>query len=199
MKRNDRLVFHSHLRYQRSMRQDIPDGLRKMVKTRRVIGSGPLRLALALVVLPSSILWNGCTASGRKSDPTAPPPTPVMVTGVTFRDVAIFSEFAAQTYARNMVEVRGRVEGYVDQWLFHPGSDVTAGQMLYVLDLRPYEAALQQAAGNLHQSEAALEFASKQVALLQAQANLAAAQASLVKAQQDVESLTPLVQADAAS
>jgi membrane fusion protein (multidrug efflux system) len=169
-----------------------------MVKS-HIIGIAPLRLALVLLVLPSSFLWNGCAASGQKSDPTAPPPTPVLVTDVTLRDVAIFSEFAAQTYARNMVEVRGRVEGYVDQWLFRPGSDVKAGQVLFVLDLRPYEAALQQAAGNLHQSEADLEFASKQVSLLQAQANLAAAQASLLKAQQDVERLTPLVQADAAS
>jgi membrane fusion protein (multidrug efflux system) len=169
-----------------------------MVKS-RITGIAPLRLALVLLVLPSSFLWNGCAASSQKSDPTAPPPTPVMVTDVTLRDVAIFSEFAAQTYARNMVEVRGRVEGYVDQWLFHPGSDVKAGQVLFVLDLRPYEAALQQAAGNLHQSEADLEFASKQVSLLQAQANLAAAQASLLKSQQDVERFTPLVKADAAS
>src|ERR1017187_5423499 len=166
-----RLVFHPFLRYQGIMLKTTPDGFRTIVKTRRVNRSAPLRLALVLVVLPSSILWNGCSASGQKSDPTGPPPTPVMVTDVTLRDVAIFSEFAAQTYARNMVEVRGRVEGYVDQWLFHPGSDVNAGQVLYVLDLRPYEAAVQQAAGNLHQSEADLEFASKQVALLQAQAN----------------------------
>ena len=68
-----------------------------------------------------------------------------------------------------------------------------------MLDLRPYEAAVQQARGNLHQSEADLEFARKQVSLLQAQANLASAQANLVKAQQDVDRLTPLVKADAAS
>lgn len=181
------------------MLQVFSDGLRTMVKTRPVTGIPALSLALVLLVIPSSILWNGCRASGQKSGTTGPPPTPVMVTDVTLRDVAIFSEFAAQTYARNMVEVRGRVEGYVDQWLFRPGSDVTAGQVLYVLDLRPYEAALQQAAGNLHQSEADLEFAKNQVSVLQARANLAAAQASLLKTQQDVERLTPLVKADAAS
>jgi len=108
-------------------------------------------------------------------------------------------EFPAQTYARDMVEVRGRVEGYLDKWLFKPGAEVDAGQVLYVLDLRPYEAAVQQAKGNLAQSEADLEFARKQVALLQAQANLASAEANLVKAQQDYDRLTPLVKADAAS
>ena len=70
---------------------------------------------------------------------------------------------------------------------------------LYVLDKRPYEAALDQAKGNLAQSEADLDYAQKQVALQQAQANLAVTQANLVKAQQDVDRLTPLVKADAAS
>jgi membrane fusion protein (multidrug efflux system) len=115
------------------------------------------------------------------------------------RDVPIFSDFAAQTYARNMVDVRSRVEGYVDRWLFQPGAEVAAGQVLYVLDLRPLEAAVQQARGNLQQSEADLDFAQKQVSLLQAQASLATSEANLIKAQQDDDRLKPLVQADAAS
>jgi membrane fusion protein (multidrug efflux system) len=118
---------------------------------------------------------------------------------VASADVPNFSEFSAQTYARDMVEVRGHVEGYIEKWNFRPGAEVTAGQTLYVLDLRPYDAAVQQAKGNLHQSEADQEFARKQVALLQAQAALASAEANLVKTQQDVDRLTPLVQADAAS
>ena len=58
---------------------------------------------------------------------------------------------------------------------------------------------MEQAKGNLSQSEADLEFARKQVALLQAEANLAAAQANLVKAQQDFDRLTPLVKEEAAA
>jgi membrane fusion protein, multidrug efflux system len=91
------------------------------------------------------------------------------------------------------------VDGYIEKWLYRPGQEVQAGETLYVLDKRPYEAALDQAKGNLAQSEADLDFAQKQVALLQAQANLAVTQANLVKAQQDVDRLTPLVKADAAS
>jgi len=141
----------------------------------------------------------GCTASGQKPAAATATLAPVVVTEVEPRDVPLFSEFAAQTYARNMVEVRGRVEGYIDQWLFRPGAEVKAGQTLYVLDLRPYQAAVGQARGNVHQSEADLEFARKQVALLQAEANLAAAQANLVKEQQDYDRLTPLVEQEAAS
>ncbi|MEO8049966.1 MAG: efflux RND transporter periplasmic adaptor subunit [Acidobacteriota bacterium] len=114
-------------------------------------------------------------------------------------DVPIFTEYPAQTYARNTVDVRARVDGYIEKWLFRPGQEVKAGETLYVLDKRPYEAALDQAKGNLAQSEADLDFAQKQVALQQAQANLAVIQANLVKTQQDVDRLTPLVKADAAS
>jgi membrane fusion protein (multidrug efflux system) len=91
------------------------------------------------------------------------------------------------------------VDGYIDKWLFRPGQQVHSGDVLYVLDQRPYEAAVAQAKGNLAQSEADLEFARKQVALLQAEANLAASQANLVKAQQDYERLTPLVKEEAAA
>jgi membrane fusion protein (multidrug efflux system) len=129
----------------------------------------------------------------------APPPPPVLVTEVSTADVPIYTEYPAQTYARNTVDVRGRVEGYIEKWLFRPGQEVRAGDALYVLDTRPSEAAVEQAKGNLAQSEADLEFARKQVALQQAEANLAVTQANLLKAQQDYDRLAPLVKEDAAA
>ena len=152
---------------------------------------------VAIVSLPW-ILISGCGSEARSQNAAPPPPT-VLVTTAHSGDVPIFSEYPAQTYARNTVDVRARVDGYIEKWLFRPGQEVQAGDTLYVLDMRPYEAALDQAKGNLAQSEADLDFAQKQVALLQAEANLAVAQANLVKAQQDVDRLTPLVKADAAS
>lgn len=163
-----------------------------MTNSRRQILCGLTGLA-ALAFLA------GCAADGQKQDAAHSSAVPVVVVEVQPADVPIFADFAAQTYARDMVEVRGRVEGYIERWLFRPGAEVEAGQTLYVLDLRPYEASVQQARANLKQSEADLEFARRQVALLQAQANLASAQANLVKAQQDDERLKPLVEAGAAS
>ena len=147
-------------------------------------------------LVPSHPAANSAAQNQR---PAAPPPPLVVVTQVEATDVPVMSEYPAQTYARNTVEVRGRVDGYIDKWLFQPGQEVHAGDVLYVLDLRPYEAAVEQAKGNLAQSEADLEFARKQVALLQAEANLAAAQANLLKAQQDYDRLAPLVKEDAAA
>ena len=127
------------------------------------------------------------------------PPPPVSVITVQAQDVPIYRDYAAQTFARDMVEVRGRVDGYIEKRLFQVGADVASGQTLYVLDVRPYAADVQKAKGDLAQSEANLEFAKKQVALTQAEANLAQAKANLVKAQQDVDRLQPLVTQEAAA
>jgi membrane fusion protein (multidrug efflux system) len=118
---------------------------------------------------------------------------------VTPANADIYVEYPGQTYARNMVEVRGRVEGYIEKWLFRPGQEVIAGQPLYVLDLRPFQAQVQQAQGTLQQTEADLSFAQRQVSLRQAEANLAVAESNLVKAQQDYDRLKPLVEQDAAA
>ena len=158
----------------------------------------PSRPVLLLAIVACAVTC-GCTSAAQNQRPAQPPPPIVVVTEVHTGDVPVISDYPAQTYARNTVEVRGRVDGYIDKWLFHPGQEVHAGDVLYVLDLRPYEAAVEQAKGNLAQSEADLEFARKQVALLQAEANLAAAQANLLKAQQDYDRLTPLVKDEAAA
>src|SRR5580692_3722975 len=161
----------------------------------RIFNSGFV-LVLAVGVYAA---LSGCNSAAQNQRPAEPAPQGVVVTQVVATDVPIFSEYPAQTYARNTVEVRGRVDGYIDKWLFTPGQEVRAGDALYVLDLRPYQAALEQAKGNLAQSEADLEFARKQVAVAQAEANLAVAHANLLKAQQDYDRLTPLVQQDAAA
>src|SRR5271154_2527350 len=88
----------------------------------------------------------GCQSAPKTASAAAPPPaSSVSVIEVKAEDVPIYNEYAAQTFARDMVEVRGRVNGYVEKRSFLIGSDVTAGQVLYVLDLRPYEAEVERA------------------------------------------------------
>ena len=116
------------------------------------------------------------TTRGKAATKPAPPPPPeVSVLHVAGEDVATYREYPARTYARDLVEVRGRVDGYVDRRAFDIGSDVRAGQVLYVLDMRPYEAEVERARG----------------ALAQATADIAQAEAALLKARQDVERLEP--------
>jgi len=160
--------------------------------------AGSKRMLLLLLLAAAVLVLAGCTTTSAESKAQPPAPT-VEVTEATAGAADIYIEYPAQTYARNMVDVRGRVEGYIEKWLFRPGQQVQAGQPLYVLDLRPLQAQVQQAQGNLKQSEADFDFAQHQVSLRQAEANLAAAQSNLVKAQQDYDRLKPLVEQDAAA
>jgi membrane fusion protein (multidrug efflux system) len=139
----------------------------------------------------------GCMGSGTSAEIPTPAPQVSTITA-SAQDTPVFKEYAAQTFARDIVEVRGRVDGYIEKRLFQTGADVRAGQPLYVLDLRPYEGELQRAKGDLSQSIANQEFAEHQVGLLQAEADLAQAQANLVKSEKDVERLQPLVDQKAA-
>src|SRR5437016_2709201 len=154
---------------------------------------------LTVALIATSLAISGCNARASVLNAAAPPPAPeVSVMTVNGEDTPIYADYTAQTFARDMVEVRGRVDGYIEKRLFETGSDVKAGQPLYILDLRPYEAEVEKARGDLSQSHANQEFAARQVALLQAEADLAQAHANLLKAQQDVDRLRPLVKQEAA-
>ncbi len=127
------------------------------------------------------MLASGCVKA--TAQPGAPPPPEVAVIEVAGEDVPVYREYPARTYARDMVEVRGRVDGYIERRTFAIGSDVKTGQVLYVLDVRPYQAEVERARG----------------AVSQATADIAQAEANLAKAEQDVARLEPLVKEEAAA
>jgi len=157
------------------------------------------RLGLWQAVLVLSVLATSCNSTGSAARPQAATRVPVSVITAQPEDVPIYTEFAAQTFARDLIEVRARVDGFIEKRSFDIGSDVKAGDVLYELDRQPYEAAVEKARGDLEQSEANVEFARRQVGLAQAQANLAQAEANQLKTQQDVNRLQPLVKEDAAA
>lgn len=148
--------------------------------------------------LALAVLLTGCQTKASTTASNEIPLPSVSVITVEAEDAEIYRDYAAQTFARDMVEVRGRVDGYIEKRLFDVGSNVSAGQALYLLDVRPYEAAVAKARGDLAETEANRDFAAKQVGLLQAEADLAQAEANHLKARQDVERLKPLVKQDAA-
>ena len=154
---------------------------------------------LFVTAFAGAVLTVSCSSKAGEQKAPQFPPTPVSVLEARAENVPIFSEYAAQTFARDMVEIRGRVDGYIEQRLFKVGADVKAGQPLYILDRRPYEADVQKAKGDLQQALANLEFAKKQVAVIQAEADVAQAEANSLKAQNDVKRLQPLVKQEAAA
>lgn len=155
-------------------------------------------LFVSVCILGVAAFEAACGGGAKADKPPLPAPA-VSVIDVQPADVPIYSEYSAQTFARDLVEVRGRVDGFIQKRLFEVGSDVQAGQVLYELDLRPYEADVAKASGDVQQAQANLQFAREQVALQQAEADLAQAEANLAKAQLDVKRLEPLIAQQAAS
>jgi membrane fusion protein, multidrug efflux system len=146
----------------------------------------------ALTLLTALLISSGCS---KKSDHVtaaqAPPPT-VVVASVSQKTVPIYSEYVGQTKADNTVELRARVEGVLQKVYFREGAPVKKGQLLFTIDKRPFEAALQSAKAVAAKAVADLAQAQQRTDVLQAQAELADAQAVLAKADQDVNRLAPL-------
>jgi membrane fusion protein (multidrug efflux system) len=88
--------------------------------------------------------------------------------------------------------IKAQVTGYLLRQDYTEGSFVQKGQLLFEIDPRPFQAAANQAAGQLAQAKAQL--AQAQAGLLQAQSQLASAEAIQCKAQLDVDKYIPLAQ-----
>jgi len=92
-------------------------------------------------------------ACAKKEAPVASPP-PVKVATVLQRDVPIYIDVLGQTRGSTEIEVRARVEGFLESVDYKEGSYVRKGQLLYTIDRRPLEASVAQAKGVQAQAEA---------------------------------------------
>jgi membrane fusion protein (multidrug efflux system) len=117
---------------------------------------------LAVLVLPLVGALSGCT----KTAPTPPPPPIVQVMDLTATNVPVGTEFIGQLDSPQNVEVRARVEAFVDKVLFTEGTEVKEGDPLFKLDDRPYQEKLAAANGGLAEAKAALNKYEKDVARL---------------------------------
>lgn len=158
----------------------------KILHTRNLLVSATLLILAALLIASTS-----CKSKSAQNAAQPTPPT-VVVAAVSQRTVPIYSEYVGQTRADNTVELRARVEGVLQKVYFREGAPVRKGQLLFTIDKRPFEAALQSAKALAAKSVADLAQAQQRTDVLQAQAELADAQAVLTRADRDVERLAPL-------
>lgn len=110
-----------------------------------------------------------------RSEPEPELPT-VVIAPATQKDVEIYGEYVGRVRAQQFVEVRARVEGYLEQMLFAEGTYVNKNQVLFVINQDQYRAKADKARAQLKKDEA------------QAQ-----------KAKRDLERIRPLYQQNAAS
>jgi len=154
-----------------------------------------LNLSTSIVVAISTatlMVGAGCKSKTNQQVGAQPPPPAVVVAPVTQKTVPIYSEYVGQTRADNTVELRARVEGILQKVYFREGAPVKKGQLLFTIDKRTFEAALQSAKAVAAKAVSDLAQAQQRTDVLQAQAQLADAQAVFTRAQQDVNRLAPL-------
>src|SRR6516164_5866501 len=120
----------------------------------------PLRLGFVAAI---GVL---CLCGCQKAAPPPLPPPVVQVMDITATDAPASVEFIGQLDSPQNVEVRARVEAFVDKMLFTEGTLVKEGDPLFKLDDRPYQEQLAAAKGSLAEAKAALNKYEKDVARL---------------------------------
>jgi membrane fusion protein (multidrug efflux system) len=106
-----------------------------------------------LVAAATVLLATGC----REPQPAAVPPPRVVVIELVPTNVPLYTEFIGRLDSPQNVEIRARVEGFVDQMLFVEGTEVKAGDPLFKLDDKPYQERLKAARGSLAEAQASLK------------------------------------------
>ena len=160
-----------------------------------------ISLVLLGIVSAAALAVSGCARNEAAEQKAGPPLPQVTVAAAISRKVTEFDEFTGRFEAVERVEVRPRVSGYISSVNFKDGSEVRKGDVLFVIDPRPYVAERDKARAQLAQARSQLalarserdratqlvsqhaisreEFDTRTSGSEQAQANVEAAQAAL--------------------
>jgi len=171
-------------------------------------GSVKHKVLVSAIAIGALALLGALIISGRSNNQAqaAPPPLAVEVVQVEQKDVPIYSEWIGTTDGMVNADIKAQVTGYLLRQNYKEGSLVKKGELLFEIDPRPFQAALEQANGQVAQYQGQLEQAISQVTqaeaqvaqansqLSQSQAQVSQAQANQVKTQLDVNKYAPLAE-----
>jgi membrane fusion protein, multidrug efflux system len=144
----------------------------------------PSKTAAAIVIAGAAILLGGCGRSeATTTSRQTPPPQDVAVTPVVQKDVPIYGDWVATLDGYVNANIQPQVSGYLLKQNYREGSFVRKDDVLFEIDKRPFQAALDRAQGELAQSKGQLA---------QAEGQLAQAHAQLALTEINVKRDTPL-------
>ena len=121
-----------------------------------------LSKSLMLFALGAPLLLFGCSKEDFK--PPARPPAQVSVIRIEPKDTPLVLEFLGQTQSSHQVEIRARVNGFLDKRTYAEGSLVEAGDVMFRMDPKPFQAQLEAEQGALAQQQARLTTAQANLA-----------------------------------
>lgn len=134
---------------------------RSALSTPRNVGHPAiLRTILPVALAVAALALAGC---GGKPTAAAPPPPPVTVAHPLQKNVTEWDEYTGRFQAVETVEVRARVSGFIDSVHVNEGQPVKQGDLLFVIDQRPFRLAVEQAMADVERAQAKLEIATLDV------------------------------------
>src|SRR5580692_9788614 len=135
-------------------------GRRALSDGRGVSRHQMFRAALPVALAVSALALGGCD---RPPAAAAAPPPPVTVAHPLQKNITEWDEYTGRFQAVETVELRARVSGYIDQVHVNEGQLVKQGDLLFVIDQRPFRLAVDQAKADLERAQAKLEIATLDV------------------------------------
>ncbi len=101
----------------------------------------------------------GLAGCGKEPPKAAPAPLEVTTLTVEARDVPVTADYVAQTQSSQAVNIQARVSGFLDKRVYTEGAVVKAGQVLFRMDPKPFQAQVDGAAAALQRNQASLDVA----------------------------------------
>lgn len=129
-----------------------------------LLHSLPMNGIKSITLLITGILLAACDQTPQQQQPMEMPPPQVTVANPLVMELSDWDEFTGRIHAVESVEVRPRVSGYLQTVNFTEGSIVNKGDLLYVIDPRPYQAVLEQARADVVRAKASLDLAENDLA-----------------------------------
>ena len=118
-------------------------------------GMGALAGVLAMLWL--TLVGGGSPARAADPAPAAPPPPTVTVAKPVFKSITEWDDYTGRFIAKERVDVRARVSGYLESVHFKEGQMVAAGELLFVLDQRPFKTQVARAKAEVERANTQLK------------------------------------------
>ncbi len=152
------MIEHDGILDPRAARERTP------ARRRRSLGAGRIAALAALLIAggTGAFFFRGGPAHGTTS-PVAPPPPLVTVSTPLERTVAERTSFLGQFSAVDRVEIRAQVGGTLSEIRFRDGQIVHKGDLLFVIDERPYQIRLAEAVASVKSAQARLDLANSEL------------------------------------
>jgi membrane fusion protein, multidrug efflux system len=123
----------------------------------------PTRAILSVLALGAAVLLSaGCGKEDKKA--AERPPIEVTTVTIVARDVPVAPVYVAQTQSSQAVNIQARVSGFLDKRVYTEGSVVKAGQVLFEMDKKPFQAQVDGQTAALQRNQAALDVATANLA-----------------------------------